>query len=1209
MKCIKYLTLLFILFSRTSISQTNLVSNPGFENHTLCPNFMLQWDRCIGWYNCNGNIGNGLWGTPDYYHTCSTPSYPYNPLPPNTGMGYCNPHTGNAMMGLVCYNLSYANYREYISSALTCPMTAGNTYTVSFWITASSAPTVQYNSSHFGVYLSNSMPSQSTYFVINVTPQYEIPTIISNTIWQQYTFTISPTSSLNYITLGCFKNETLISTSLMTPGATQPYSNYFIDDIEVLNPSSGSVGISSVSNFSVCAGQSTIINPSGSNNYSITPSNTTGTSFTVNPTITTTYTISDANTASCIQSSTIVTIYVNPSPALTVNSTTLCAGETATLTANAISGYTWSPSSLNTQSILVQPLTTTIYTVSTTNGICNASSNATVTVIPLPVISVANSTVCAGQQDTLTAIGGTTYTWQPSSTNSSTIAIQPLTNTIYTVTGSNGFCSSTSNSSITVLSTPALSVNSATVCAGKTATITATSTSGYTWSPSGINTSTISVQPLATSLYNISSSNGICTSVATSTVTVLPVPLISVNNAGICTGQTATLTASGANTYTWLPSGLNTPTISAQPLTNTIYTITGSNGICASSTNATVTVTSFPVISTTNATICAGQTVTLTANGATGYTWQPTALNTNSIIVQPLVNIIYTVTGSNGTCSSIANASITVLSSPTLSVNSPSICSAQTATLIANSTSGYTWSPSGINTSSISVQPLINTVYTVSSSNGICTSVAHASVTVLPFPILAVNSMSICAGQTGTLVAAGATTYTWLPTGANTQSIVVAPIANTIYTITGSNGVCASTFNASIVILSLPVISVNSFTICAGETVTLTASGASTYTWFPVTQLNNSTGNAATANPITNTIYTVTGTSIEGCNSFAISTVSVITNGGLTATTSATTICVGSSATLTAGGVSTGSYTWSALPISPINTINSNPAIVTPSLTTLYTLSAFVGVMPNRCTFTKTVTVAVAPNTNVLTGYVDPICFGSYTTLTAKGGNKYSWSLTVGLNHPGDSVTTAAPLTTTVYTVTVSKNGICPKTGTVQVIVNPIPYVYAGIDTTINIDEHIVLTGNGNVEVGFILSNNNSLTCNFCSQITINPQENTCYILRGTNEYNCVNTDTICVTVTKDWDVFIPNAFTPNGDSDNDIFIPVGYGLSEIHLTIFDRWGAVIFKSNVDKIGWDGSFKGQICKQDVYVYKAEILTMAGYTVMRTGHVTLLPKIK
>ncbi len=115
--------------------------------------------------------------------------------------------------------------------------------------------------------------------------------------------------------------------------------------------------------------------------------------------------------------------------------------------------------------------------------------------------------------------------------------------------------------------------------------------------------------------------------------------------------------------------------------------------------------------------------------------------------------------------------------------------------------------------------------------------------------------------------------------------------------------------------------------------------------------------------------------------------------------------------------------------------------------------------------------------------------------------------------------------------------------------------------------------------------------------------------MEGVSAAGCRNIDEVCVTVTKDWDVFIPNAFTPNGDVNNESFAPVGYGIDKIQLQIFDRWGHLIFKGEGQSVGWDGTNKGKLCEQGVYIYKAEITAMSGEKRYKTGHVTLLGKTK
>jgi gliding motility-associated-like protein len=225
---------------------------------------------------------------------------------------------------------------------------------------------------------------------------------------------------------------------------------------------------------------------------------------------------------------------------------------------------------------------------------------------------------------------------------------------------------------------------------------------------------------------------------------------------------------------------------------------------------------------------------------------------------------------------------------------------------------------------------------------------------------------------------------------------------------------------------------------------------------------------------------------------------------------------------------------------------------------------------------------------------------------TIAGGITYSWLPTIGVANPNAASTSVKPLVTTEYTVTVSNGGLCPKKGTVKIIVNPLPIVYAGRDTTINSDEAYVLHGSSNAaNYGFLNPSGSVLNCNFCSTVEVAPKITTCYILKGENNHQCVAYDEVCINVTNDYGLYIPNAFSPNGDQDNEQFMPVGYGIKSFKLSIFDRWGVEIFKSQDTTIGWDGKYKGKICEQGVYVFNLVVYTIDGKEIIKTGHLTLL----
>ncbi len=257
------------------------------------------------------------------------------------------------------------------------------------------------------------------------------------------------------------------------------------------------------------------------------------------------------------------------------------------------------------------------------------------------------------------------------------------------------------------------------------------------------------------------------------------------------------------------------------------------------------------------------------------------------------------------------------------------------------------------------------------------------------------------------------------------------------------------------------------------------------------------------------------------------------------------------------------------------------------------------------CTTSQSITIRVLPQIQPLLSPNDAICEGESTKIYAKGGNVYQWFPAISVVKPNDSVTVVKPNATTIYTVVVSINNLCPQTGTVQVTIYPLPLVDAGRDSIINIDESIVLQGTGNVPVGFLSPDGNPLVCNWCSVVEVFPKETTCYILEGFTDKGCRARDEVCITVTKDWEVYIPNAFTPNGDLPNDYFLPQGYGITQIDLEIFNRLGTSIFKEENTTLGWDGFSKGMLCEQGVYVYRVMIKSMNGETNYRVGHVTLL----
>ena len=196
-------------------------------------------------------------------------------------------------------------------------------------------------------------------------------------------------------------------------------------------------------------------------------------------------------------------------------------------------------------------------------------------------MSATSTAICTGGSSTLTASGATTYSWN-SGASTSVINVSPTGNTTYTVIGTTGACTATNTisvnvgSAIVINATPSASIS----CSGSPVIITASGASTYTWN-TGPNTTTISVSPTVSTNYTVSGTSGSCSGSTVITIGASTNPTVNVitSNPVICTQptqQTATLTASGATTYSW-NTGATSPVVAVSPSTTTTYTVIGTN--------------------------------------------------------------------------------------------------------------------------------------------------------------------------------------------------------------------------------------------------------------------------------------------------------------------------------------------------------------------------------------------------------------------------------------------------------------------------------------------------------------------------------------------------------------------------------------------------------------------------------------------------------
>ncbi len=258
-------------------------------------------------------------------------------------------------------------------------------------------------------------------------------------------------------------------------------------------------------------------------------------------------------------------------------------------------------------------------------------------------------------------------------------------------------------------------------------------------------------------------------------------------------------------------------------------------------------------------TICSGNSFTIFPSGALTYTFQG-----GSAVVSPITTTNYTVAGTNACgATTTATSNVTVNITPTLTVNSGTICSGNTFTIVPGGASSYTYSW-GSNT----VNPLSTSNYTVSGTNTVgCISSITNTVTVNTTPTLSINSGAICSGNNFTITPSGASTYTFSSAGA-----IVTPTINSTYSVSGTSSlgcVSSNTAVSSVTVNALPIISVNSVSICSSESYTISPSGAVTYTI---------SGGLAVVSPTISTSYTVAGTDVNNCTNTQTLSVAVNTS-------------------------------------------------------------------------------------------------------------------------------------------------------------------------------------------------------------------------------------------------------------------------------------------------------------------------------------------
>ncbi len=621
---------------------------------------------------------------------------------------------------------------------------------------------------------------------------------------------------------------------------------------------------------SVCKGSSTTLTATGGVLYNWNTGDATGSSVAVSPEASTTYIVTVTNAYGCSATAS-KSIVVNELPTITFSgNSTICQGSMANITASGAVNYAWSTGEATATAHISTP---GYHKVTASNSYnCVNTDSVLIVVNANPVVTISgNDHICANTPTLLSAGGAQTYVWNTND-NSSSITISPSISTSYSVTGydANG-CSSTVTKNIVVEALPVVSIiGQTTICRGESTVLTAMGGNTYQWS-TGAQVANISVSPNQTTTYTVMAFNTFgCSSQATATVNVNVLPsVIFSGNASICNGETATISVTGGNSYTW-NNGNTGSTLTTG--TAGVYKVTATNSLnCQRSDSIEIVVWSKPVINIDgDGMICSGSSEVLTATGGVMYSWS-TGENTPSIDIMPSQTTTYTVTGyDEHGCNSTTSKVVNVEALPYVHINGIlAICHGDSTELTASGGHTYLWS-TGATSQKITVSEHSAYTVTATSLTG-CQATASATVVNNPVPYITLNGVeTICENTTETLSVSGDYDFLW-STGSTEDHIDITTGGNYAVTATNDYG-CTSIAAINVATLTAPfvqILGVNS--LCQDESTTLIAStNAISYEW--------NTGDSTQTVVVTpdNTLYEVTVTGTNGCNAVAQHMVSTL---------------------------------------------------------------------------------------------------------------------------------------------------------------------------------------------------------------------------------------------------------------------------------------------------------------------------------------------
>jgi gliding motility-associated-like protein len=456
----------------------------------------------------------------------------------------------------------------------------------------------------------------------------------------------------------------------------------------------------------------------------------------------------------------------------------------------------------------------------------------------------------------------------------------------------------------------------------------------------------------------------------------------------------------------------------------------------------------------------------------------------------------------------------------------------------------------------------------------------------------------ICPGEALALSASGAESYLWEPATGLSDATSATPVftndITTSYLVTGTNICGSDTASIEVLVGNLDVTISENQEICPGESVQLSASGGLSYSWTPPTGLSDPNIANPIATPGNDITYAVNITTADECGANLTTEIDVLPPPPELEGKTNYVSCNSQPVLLSvSGGVN---YEWE--PSNGLSSTTTSSPWASPLDDITYTVTS-----ENACG-SDALEITVNVNAVEVSITVDSaVCYNTPFTISASGANNYIWQPKELVTDRLAQETLVKILNPSIITVTGFDTLGCYSTESVWVNLFPREILRAGNDRIITYGDEVQIESFSQYPI--LWDESPHLSCTNCNHPFANPLETTIFYASIETPYGCNEVDSVKISV--HGDLYVPNAFTPDGDGLNDIFKATGIDIVQFEMEIYDRWGQRVFKSEDISKGWNGSLNGNgyYCPADVYQYRIVATERYGELFEMNGMVVLI----